>query len=222
MKIRWETHPALRRLLPQMAHRVMAGYLRTCPGEVLASNETRALMDSGGAILYTMWHGQLLYPLYFFSRRYQQPVILTSPSRDGEFTAEMAQGWGYAICRGSQGKGGIKGLQEMAAYLRRGHSGGLMADGSRGPAHVAQKGLLFLAREGRVPILPLAVASRRKLTFPTWDLFELPLPLSRVALLLGKPLEVPPTARGPGLEPLRLELEARLNHLFRLSQHYFP
>ena len=42
----------------------------------------------------------------------------------------------------------------MAGYFRRGHSCGLVADGSRGPARVAQKGVLYLARETQAPIVP--------------------------------------------------------------------
>jgi hypothetical protein len=68
----------------------------------------------------------------------------------------------------------------------------------------------------------VAVAARRKLTFNTWDRFELPLPLGRIALLIGEPLRVGPEDRGPALEDMRLELESRLNHLFRRSQAYYP
>ena len=69
--------------------------------------------------------------------------------------------------------------------------------------------------------MPLAVAASRKKTFQTWDRFELPLPFSRLALLVGEPLRVRPEARGPALEALRQELEARLNRLFHQSQAYY-
>jgi lysophospholipid acyltransferase (LPLAT)-like uncharacterized protein len=86
---------------------------------------------------------------------------------------------------------------------------------------VAQPGPLYLARETRGAILPVAVAASRKLTFDTWDRFELPLPFSRLALLVGDPLQVGPEDRGPALERRRLELEARLNQLFYQSQSYY-
>ena len=86
---------------------------------------------------------------------------------------------------------------------------------------MAQKGPLYLARETQGAILPVAVAARRKLTFDTWDRFELPLPLGPIALLVGDPLMVWPEDRGPALEPRRLELESRLNRLFRQSQSYY-
>ena len=86
----------------------------------------------------------------------------------------MARGLGFVVVSGSRRKGGVQALRQMAVWFNRGHSCGLIADGSRGPARVAQKGPLYLARETQGPILPVAVAARRKLTFDTWDRFELP------------------------------------------------
>jgi hypothetical protein len=115
----------------------------------------------------------------------------------------------------------VQTLQLMADYHRRGYSCGLIADGSRGPARVAQKGPLYLARLTNAPLIPLAVAASRKKTFQTWDRFVLPLPFSRLALLVGDPLPVPPEARGTALEGLRLELEDRLNRLCHRAEGYF-
>ena len=148
-------------------------------------------------------------------------VLMASPSRDGEFIAQVARGLGFIVLSGSRRKGGVQTLRRMGDWFRRGYSCGLIADGSRGPARVAQKGPLYLARETQGAILPVAVAARRKLTFDTWDRFELPLPLGALALLVGDPLRVWPEDRGPALEHKRLELESRLNRLFHQSQSYY-
>ena len=202
----------------------MRGYLRTCKVELVVSQEVLDLAVSGRPILYTTWHCHLLFPL-FYGRHYYEHlpplVVMASPSRDGEFISQVARGMGFIVCPGSRRKGGVQALQKMSAYFREGHSGGLIADGSRGPAREAQKGVLFLAREAQVPIIPLAVAASRKLTFNSWDRFQLPLPCSRLALLAGDPLWVRPEDRGPALERRRLDLEARLNRLFDQSQTYF-
>ena len=175
-------------------------------------------------MLYTAWHCHLLFPL-FYARHYagQLPpvVLMASPSRDGEFIAEVARGLGFTVCLGSRRKGGVKALHQLADYHRQGYSCGLIADGSRGPARVAQNGPLYLARITGAPIVPLAVAASRKKVFQTWDRFVLPLPFSRLSLLVGEPLMVPPQARGPALEALRQELEDRLNGLFQRAQGYF-
>jgi len=221
MKLRLN-HPSIRRLAPSLAAKLLNLSFRTCRRELVAPAATRTLLDSGQAVIYSTWHCHLLYPIYFFSQRYLDPVVMASPSRDGELVAQMCRDLGYIVVHGSRRKGGAQAVKTMAGYLRRGHSTGVVADGSRGPAGVAQKGVVFLAREAQAPLVPMVVAASRKVTFNTWDRFELPLPFSRLALLAGEPLLVPPEARGRALEAFRLELEHRLNELFLRSRHYFP
>jgi len=221
MKLRFE-HPAWHRWLPVWAEKLTHLYFRTCSFSLRVHPESRELLASGRPVVGTCWHGQLLPVLYFFSpldkarnyyARLSPLILLASPSRDGELVAEVAQRWGVTVCRGSRQKGGARALQEMATYLRQGRRAALVADGSRGPARVAQKGLLFLAREAQVPILPVAMAASRKMVFHTWDRFELPWPFSRIALLVGRPLWVAPDVRGAKLEPLRQQLQLCLNEL---------
>ncbi len=223
MKLRLD-HPAWRRLAPKLVKILVKTYLRTCPQEVSADPEALALVDGGKPVLFTTWHCHILSPLVYLHHNYSRlppMALMASPSADGEFIADIARGLGFVVYSGSRRKGGVQALQAIAAYMRQGHSGGIIADGSRGPARVAQKGVLFLAREAQAPIIPVGVAASRKLTFNTWDRFEWPWPFSRLAFLCEKPLWVPPDRRGPALEPLRQELESRLNRLFSLSQHYF-
>ncbi|MBW1991347.1 MAG: lysophospholipid acyltransferase family protein [Deltaproteobacteria bacterium] len=220
MKLRLD-HPAWRRFAPRLAKVLVKNYLRTCRPEAAVSQEILALIASGRPVLFTAWHCHLLSPLFYFHHYFKDLpplVLMASPSRDGEFIGEVAQGLGFIVCPGSRRKGGVQALQSMAAYMRQGHSGGIVADGSRGPARVAQKGVLFLAREARAPIIPLAVAASRKFTLNTWDRFEVPLPFSQLLFLVGEPLWVQPDCRGPALEPLRQELEARLNDLYESSR----
>lgn len=223
MKLRWD-HPLWRRLAPALAKTLAQACLRTCFADLSIKPEVKNLALSLRPLIYTIWHCQLLYPLYYFRRYYPQlppTVVMASPSRDGEFIGEVARGLGFEVCFGSRRKGGVQALKQMADYFRRGYNCALIADGSRGPARVAQKGPLFLAREIQAPIIPLAVAASRKITFNTWDRFELPLPFSRLVVLVGEPLYVQPADRSGLLEDRRRELDARLNLLFDQSQQYF-
>jgi lysophospholipid acyltransferase (LPLAT)-like uncharacterized protein len=223
MKLRLD-HPAWRRFAPKLAKILVKTYLRTCPQEISANPAALALVDAGQPVLFTTWHCHLLSPLFYCHHYYGHlppMVLMASPSRDGEFIAAVARGLGFIVYSGSRRKGGVQALQSIAACMRQGHSGGIIADGSRGPARIAQKGVLFLAREAQAPIVPLAVAASRKVTLDTWDRFELPLPFSRLAFLVEEPLWVSPDRRGQSFEPLRQELETRLNRLFDLSQRYF-
>jgi len=223
MKLRLD-HPLLRHRAPALARRLVQAYLRTCPTKLVIDPEAREVIFAGQPVLYTTWHCHLLFPL-FYARHYSSqlpPVVLmASPSRDGEFIAEVARGLGFLVCSGSRRKGGVQALRRMADYHAQGYSCGLIADGSRGPARVAQNGPFYLARLTKAPLVPMAVAASHKKVFQTWDRFQLPLPFSRLALLVGPPLWVPAEARGAVLEDLRQGLEARLNGLFHRAQEYF-
>jgi lysophospholipid acyltransferase (LPLAT)-like uncharacterized protein len=223
MKLRWD-NPLWRRWAPALARSLVQAYLHTCPVDLVIEPALKERLLAGKPVIYTTWHCHLLFPLFYVLRYAGQVpplVLMASPSRDGEFIAEVARGLGFTICFGSRRKGGVQALQHLADYWRRGYSCGLIADGSRGPARVAQNGPLYLARLTGAPLVPLAVAASHGKTFQTWDRFFLPLPFSRLALLVGEPLTVPPEARGSALEALRAELETRLNGLFHQAQDYF-
>lgn len=214
----------LRHWAPALARRLVQAYLHTCSTELVIEPAAREIIFAGRPVLYTAWHCHLLFPLFYgqnYANQLPPVVLMASPSRDGEFIAAVAQGLGFTVCLGSRRKGGVQALQQMADFIRRGYSSGVVADGSRGPARVAQNGPLYLARLTGAPIIPLAVAASRQKIFPTWDRFVLPLPFSRLALLVGQPLPVVPAARGAALEALRQELENRLNELFQRAQDFF-
>jgi lysophospholipid acyltransferase (LPLAT)-like uncharacterized protein len=221
MKLRLQ-HPAWQRLAPLLTKKLFQFYLGTCSVSLKAHPEAEKIMASGAPSILALWHCHLLVPLFFFpalpqghkyTHGFPATVVMASPSRDGEFIAGVARALGLIVCSGSRQKGGVQALQDIAGYLRQGHRAVVVADGSRGPARVAQKGLVFLSREAQAPLLPLGVASSRKIIFNTWDRFELPLLFSRIRLLVDQPLVVAPHERGAALEKARHTLEARLNAL---------
>lgn len=217
-------HPLVARTGPPLALGLLRAVFATIPGTITGDPRGVSLFCSPDPVIFALWHGHLLTTLYLgrlFAQRKPGIVIMTSPSRDGEFIAAVARRLGYFTVSGSRQKGGLKALQELVVRLRGGFSAAIVADGSRGPAHVVQKGVLYLARETQAPILPFAAALKRKIILNTWDRFEVPLPWNRAALLVGPPLSLPPELRGPDLEAHRLLLEERLQDLFLRSRRFF-
>jgi lysophospholipid acyltransferase (LPLAT)-like uncharacterized protein len=199
----------------------MHGVYDSCRQTIVNLDAEHHLMAQDRPILYTCWHGQLAYMFYHFRYRPRQIVLLASPSFDGELIGHVAEQFGALVVSGSRNKGGLAALQKIASLMRQGKYGGIIADGSRGPYHHLHKGVVVLAREAGASVLPVAVASNRKIILNSWDRFELILPLSRVALLFGEPFEVPPDVKGKALEEFRQRLETRLNNLFNLGRDYY-
>ena len=223
MKLRLD-HPAWRRLAPALARSYIRLLLGTTRTALDGDPEGQALLLSEAPVIFALWHCQLLACLYLagvYCRAKPPLVIMASPSRDGEFIAEVARGLGFVVFPGSRRKGGLQALKHMAGYMQQGYTTALATDGSRGPARVAQKGVLYLARETQTPIVPAAVANSRKMTLNTWDRFEVPLPFGRSILVMGAPLWISREDRGEALERQRQVLENRLNRLFDHSRSLF-
>jgi hypothetical protein len=189
----------------------------SCRRRTYGQEQERNLLIRQRPVIYAVWHCQFPYAIYHY--RHRGAAVMSSPSQDGIFIGNIAKRMGCIVFNGSRHKGGRAAIKGITRYLQAGHIAGLVADGS-GPARVLKKGVLVLARETQVPIMPLAVASQYKIVFNSWDRFELTLPFSRIALLYGEPMYVTPDDRGRRLELLRQELETRLNRLFLQSQHY--
>jgi len=220
MKLR---NPRLLRLVPRLAKFWMDCVFASCRQTPVNLEVEQKLVAQGQTVLLTCWHGQLAYTFYKFAELSRPVVLLASPSVDGDLISRVAERYGAQVFSGSRNKGGLAALQQMAAQIRAGRHGGIIADGSRGPYHHLHKGVIYLARESRAPVIPVAVASDRKLVLNTWDRFEIILPRSRVALVMGEPLVVPPDCGLAALAEFRLTLEKRLQDLFAYCQHFpFP
>jgi lysophospholipid acyltransferase (LPLAT)-like uncharacterized protein len=218
MKLR---NPHLLRLLPPLAKLIMSGVYHSCRKTIINLEAETQLVLQGRPILYTCWHGQLAYVFCTFPYRPRKLVLLASPSFDGEMISRIAEEFSAEVLFGSRNKGGLAALKKIAALMRQGKDGGIIADGSRGPYHHLQKGVVMLARDAGATVIPVAVAGEKKIVLNSWDRFELILPCSRVALLYGKPFEVPPDVKGKKLEEFRLQLEKKLRNLFEIGQNYF-
>ncbi len=202
--------------LPRLVAVALRLLHRTCRITILGGHHYEALQRAGQPVLYTSWH--FSFPAEVDYLRNRNVVFMVSRSRDGELAAQTLKHLGYLVARGSQGKGGAQALRTMLTYLNKGHSAGLIADGSQGPARVAQKGILLLARYSGAPLLPATTAADPCWRFRSWDRTLLAKPFSRVVMAAGAPMWVDRNASSEDMENLRQELENRLNELTELAE----
>jgi len=205
--------------LPPLS-RVLAGALRllhgTCRITMLDRHHWETLLATGKPVLYTSWH--FAFPAEVDTLRHRNAVFMVSRSRDGELMARVLKHLGYQVARGSSGKGGAQALRTMLTYVKHGHSAGLIADGSQGPARVAQQGILLLARYSGAPLLPASMAAYPCWRFRSWDRTVLAKPFSRVAIAFGAPIWVERQISSDGLEASRQKLENELNRLTEIAE----
>jgi lysophospholipid acyltransferase (LPLAT)-like uncharacterized protein len=88
----------------------------------------------------------------------------------------------------------------------------MIADISKGSARIAGEGVVLLARMSGRPILPVAYASSRAVTFRnSWDRTRLALPFGEAVVCAGEPVRVARDAGPQEIEAARAAVTAGLN-----------
>jgi lysophospholipid acyltransferase (LPLAT)-like uncharacterized protein len=186
---------------------LIAMLCRTLRWKVDGASHWDAVIQSGRQPILALWHGRIFAGLHYFRRR--GVVVITSQNFDGEWIARILHRFGFGTARGSTSRGAARALVQLRRALEAGRPAAFTVDGPRGPARVAQAGVVWLAGTSGHPILPFHIEADRAWTAKSWDRTQIPKPFSTVALAIGEPLEVPDT-RPATLEDARVRLEAVL------------
>lgn len=177
------------------AARLVLGWLLGCLVRAWVGTlrlELRGTLPSGPCVL-AFWHGEQL-PLLKLPRT-KRTHLLVSHSRDGQLQCGVMRALGFRVHRGSSSRGGSEGLRRLVRQLKNRTEAdsdvALAVDGPRGPLHEAKAGAVLAAQLAGAALVPLGASARRSVRLGTWDQFMLPLPFSRVTLVVG---EAVPTA----------------------------
>lgn len=172
--------------------------------------------ESHDGCIIALWHGEhFLVP--FFGWRKDKLNVLVTVHRDGEIVAQAGRRLGLTFIRGSGDHGGefhrkkaVRAFAAMLRALKRGESIVATADVPK-VSRVAGLGLVTLAKYAGRPIVPVAMATSRRVRLSNWDRTCINLPFGRMGLVRGEPIYVAPEATDEALEATRRTLEERLN-----------
>lgn len=145
------------------------------------------------------WHGQIL-PLLAYRRR-KSTIALVSRSADGDAMVRALRFFDLIVVRGSSSRGGREGLARVVEGMLGGLDSVIAVDGPRGPRHRPKPGAIVAAARAGGVVAPFAAWCGRCWRLRSWDQFELPLPFSRVGIVIGAPLlpSRPPGRQDPDL-----------------------
>ena len=107
---------------------------------------------------------------------------------------------------GSTGNDGRRAADELVTYLKDGYSTFVVPDGPSGPARILKKGVLHIALQSGVPIVPLRVTATRCFRSNSWDRKMQPLPFSTIHVEIGPPMVVTTSTFDETFEALVSEL----------------
>jgi|GEM_PF-236750 len=163
-----------------------------------------------GPVIYLTWHEYLMVPYYL--RGGTNAAILTSRHRDADWLSESARHMGFLTVRGSTSRGGSAAMLELLRRIGKVNLG-MTPDGPRGPRRRMERGPIYLSSKLGVPLIPLAVGCDRPWRLPTWDRFAVPRPFSRIRLIFGPRVQIPPQVDRASVEHFRVQVERLLNSL---------
>jgi lysophospholipid acyltransferase (LPLAT)-like uncharacterized protein len=155
--------------------------------------------------IYVLWHESLLFPTRFRVKIH----VLISHHADGELIAQICRHLGFKTVRGSSSRGGLEALRKLVKLAKTTH---LMVtpDGPRGPRQKVQPGLIFLAAQTGLPIVPVGVGYRHAWRLRSWDRFAVPRPWTKAVAVAGPFFHVPAKLRRVDLEYYRARVEEQL------------
>lgn len=169
---------------------------------------------NGKPIIWALWHNRIFALPLIFKRLIPQSrgVVLTSPSRDGDYLAGLARALGVCAIRGSSSKKGARALVEMRKWLKDGFTLGITPDGPRGPRYELAPGIVKLSQVSNCPIATMHIEySRYWAAHKSWDRFRFPKPFSTIHLTLTLNEPVDPELDEAGFEQVRKTIESQLN-----------
>ena len=168
-------------------------------------------------VILTFWHGQhFLAP--FIMKSHHRAKVLISRHADADVNAIAAEALGVETIRGSGStsrkdfhrKNGVGAMREMISALAEGINVALTVDVPK-ISRVAGLGVVTLARYSGRPIYPIAIATSRRITAPSWDKASVDLPFGKGGAVAGEPIRVAPDADEDALEAARKLVQERLN-----------
>ncbi|MEK6321399.1 MAG: lysophospholipid acyltransferase family protein [Acidobacteriota bacterium] len=186
--------------------------------EVRGREHLDSILSGGHRPIFTSWHACILSATWFWRNR--GIVVMSSTSRDAEYTGRVIKRFGYGTARGSSTRGGGRALAEMAECLHNGIEAGFTIDGPRGPAYVAKPGAVTLARHTGQAILPFHIAASKCIELPTWDRLQIPWPFARAVALIAKPIYVGRDSSGEEVARKQAAVQSALDNLRREAESW--
>ncbi|MBE6378966.1 MAG: DUF374 domain-containing protein [Lentisphaerae bacterium] len=160
------------------------------------------------------WHNRLLFICMSFSKQAMRNTsAVISASRDGQYLADFMKFFGVEALRGSSSRKGANAMLGAIREIESGRNVVFTPDGPRGPKYEIKSGPVAVASKTGAMLVPFVLNSSRCWKLRSWDEFQIPKPFSKLTMVVGKPIAVPPDLDAEGLEKYRLLAEDALKEI---------
>jgi lysophospholipid acyltransferase (LPLAT)-like uncharacterized protein len=168
--------------------------------------------------IFAIFHADLLVAAYELPLALPNVDVLASRSRDGTLVAHFVHMFrGVRTFRGGSSKGATGALLLLRRSVLKGRAAVIAVDGPRGPAGIVKPGVIALASQSGVPIIPGAIMCDKAWRMKSWDRMMLCKPGARVKVIYGEPFYVARDLERLEFEARRLDLERVLKEMHQTS-----
>ena len=146
-------------------------------------------------VIFALWHNQIFTIPPIWSKtggNGRKSVVLTSASKDGAILARAMAVFGLGAVRGSSSRRAVAAIIGMKRALQEGLDVCITPDGPRGPRYGFHPGVVKLAESTGSPIIPIHASYASAWRLKSWDALVIPKPFSRVTVVFGEALVIPP------------------------------
>ena len=171
-------------ILKWLGYAVLSFIYKTNKFEVHGLENLKAAQQKKRPIMLCVWHGRMLYPIFYVAKNKIKTWAIASPHQDGYIMAQILQKWGVSIIEGSSNKQSKNVINQMKKIFEQDHNAiiAITNDGPKGPRHLAKENSLRIAYQYNAQIITITGDSTKKWTFKTWDKFYLPKPFGKMII----------------------------------------
>tara|TARA_B100000674_G_C37823562_1_gene907019 strand:- start:17 stop:688 length:672 start_codon:yes stop_codon:yes gene_type:complete len=166
--------------------------------------------------ILAFWHSQLMMIGFAWQSKNTLNMLASSHS-DGRFGAYIAEHFNLKNIP-IEAKNKSPSLRKIFKILNNGNYLGITPDGPRGPNQKVSEGIIKIAINSQVPIVPLGFASNRNLKLKSWDSFLITYPFSKCKFVWGEPINIPPKTKDNEIEKYKKILENEINFCMTLAK----
>ncbi len=164
---------------------------------------------------FCLWHDAIIACL--FSLKTFKLAGLISRHQDGSYLTHAIKFLGITPVRGSASRGGAQATRQLIDQPDLHVC--ITPDGPRGPRRTMKDGIVFLASRTGRPVVPTTVTGTSYWAVHAgWSDMIIPKPFSKVLLLAGKPIDVPPDLSREEIATLTEKIQLEMDRLNDIGQ----
>lgn len=183
---------------------ILRAWSHTCAVRSAGLDRLDKDLEDKKPMIIAFWHEH--YVLILMALMGRHGLIFTSRSRRGSVIGEIAHHLGISSVEIPH-----SGFRQMIDTARTQCVVAMAVDGPEGPYHAVKRGPVQLAAELGWPIVPVAAQAPRGLSLHRWDRLRLPLPFTRIGVVVGEPLKISTEQTQPDTETNREKVREALS-----------